>query len=121
MFDVQHQEFVEGRQYQAGDATAVPKEPSTGSINAVDPTTGAVKWKHELVNNPSGLLATAGGLVFAGDSDGYFMALDARSGKTLWHFPTGAGISAPPVSYTFRGKQYIAVMSGQNLVAFRLP
>jgi alcohol dehydrogenase (cytochrome c) len=121
MFDVQHQEFVEGKQYQAGDATAVPKEPSTGSINAVDPTTGAVKWKHELVNNPSGLLATAGGLVFAGDSDGYFMALDARSGKTLWHFPTGAGISAPPVSYTFRGKQYIAVMSGQNLLAFRLP
>jgi alcohol dehydrogenase (cytochrome c) len=121
MFDVQHQEFVEGKQYQAGDATAVPKEPSTGSINAVDPTTGALKWKHELVSNPSGLLATAGGLVFAGDGDGYVMALDARSGKILWHFSAGAGISAPPVSYTFRGKQYIAVISGQNLLAFKLP
>lgn len=121
LFDLVKQEFIEGKQYQAGDAYRVPKDPATGSINAVDPATGTVKWHHELVNTPAGLLTTAGGLVFSGDGDGYFMALDARTGKTLWHFATGTGIHAPPISYTFRGKQYIAVVSGQNLIAFKLP
>ena len=78
----------------AGDAIAVPKEPTSGSVNAVDPSTGTVKWKHPLMSNPSGLLATAGGLIFTGDSDGYMMALDALTGKVLWHFQTGAAIRA---------------------------
>jgi alcohol dehydrogenase (cytochrome c) len=121
MFNVQKQEFVEGQQYQAGDAVGVPKEPSSGSVNAVDPATGALKWKHQLMSNPSGLLATAGGLIFTGDSDGYMMALDARTGTVIWHFQTGAPIRAPAISYTFRGKQYIAVASGPNMLTFKLP
>jgi outer membrane protein assembly factor BamB len=121
LFTVEKMEYEEGKQYQAGDAVAVPKEPTTGSVNAVDPSTGTVKWKHQLMSNPSGLLATAGGLVFTGDSDGYMMALDAATGKVLWHFQTGAAIRAPAISYTFRGKQYVAVVSGQNLLAFKLP
>jgi alcohol dehydrogenase (cytochrome c) len=121
LFNVEKQEYVEGQQYQAGDAVGVPNDPSSGSVNAVDPATGAVKWKHELVSNPSGLLATAGGLIFTGDSQGYMMALDARTGKVLWHFLTGAAIRAPAISYTFRGKQYIAVAAGPNILAFKLP
>jgi alcohol dehydrogenase (cytochrome c) len=121
LFDLQKQEFIEGKQYQAGDASNVPKDPATGSMNAVDAATGKLKWKHELITRPAGAVATAGGLVFAGDSDGYFMAFDARTGKVLWHFATGAVIEAPPISYTFRGKQYIAVVAGQNLIAFKLP
>ncbi len=121
MFNVEKMEYVEGKQYQAGDAVPVPKDPASGSVNAVDPSTGTLKWKHTLVSTPSGLLATAGGLVFTGDSDGYMMALDGVTGKVLWHFQTGAAIRSPAISYTFRGKQYIAMVSGQNLLAFKLP
>jgi alcohol dehydrogenase (cytochrome c) len=49
------------------------------------------------------------------------IALDARSGKPLWHFNTGAGVRAPPISYTFRGKQYIAVAAGPKMLTFKLP
>jgi alcohol dehydrogenase (cytochrome c) len=74
-----------------------------------------------MMSSPAGVLATAGGLVFTGDSEGYVIALDARSGKPLWHFNTGAGVRAPPISYTFRGKQYIAVAAGPNMLTFKLP
>ena len=121
LFTVVKQEFVEGKQYQAGDAIGVPKEPSTGSVIAVDPATGTTKWRHELMSSTSGLLATGGGLVFTGDSEGYMMALDAKTGKVVWHFQTGGPIRAPAISYTFRGKQYIAVAAGQNMLAFKLP
>jgi len=68
-----------------------------------------------------GAMTTAGGLVFIGDYHGYFLALDAKSGKLLWRFQTGAGIYAPPVTYTFEGKQYVAVSSGSVVMAFALP
>jgi glucose dehydrogenase len=61
----------------------------------------------------SGALATAGGLVFYGTMDGWFKAIDARTGKLLWQFQTGSGIIGQPISY--RGpdnRQYIAVPSG---------
>ncbi len=78
-------------------------------------------WRHEMLRRPTGLLATGGGLVFTGDSDGYLIALDARTGKVLWHFQTGAEIKAPPISYSLRGKQYIAIAAGPNLIAFQTP
>ena len=69
----------------------------------------------------SGLLAAAGGLVFAGDREGYFIALDAKTGKVLWKFQTGGSVSAPPVSYMLDGKQYIAVAAGASMMTFALP
>ncbi|MCU4162273.1 PQQ-dependent dehydrogenase, methanol/ethanol family [Acidiphilium sp. AL] len=60
----------------------------------------------------SGLLATAGNLVFTGDEDGNFEAIDAKTGKVLWKFQTGSGINASPITYELDGKQYIAVLSG---------
>jgi len=65
-----------------------------------------------MLSTPSGgMLATAGGLLFTGDRYGYLIAMDARTGKVVWKFQTGAGISAPAVTYTFEGKQYVAVAS----------
>jgi alcohol dehydrogenase (cytochrome c) len=69
----------------------------------------------------AGVLSTAGGLVFSADTEGYVFALDARSGKPLWNFPTGAWVQAPPSSYEFRGRQYIAIASGQAMITFALP
>ena len=59
-------------------------------------------------------MTTAGGLVFHGEVRGLFKALDAKSGKTLWQFNTGSGISAGPMTYELDGKQYVAVVSGRT-------
>jgi alcohol dehydrogenase (cytochrome c) len=62
-----------------------------------------------------GILATAGGVVFAGEANGWFKAYDAANGNVLWKFQAGAGVNAPPSSYTAGGKQYIAVGAGGNV------
>lgn len=58
------------------------------------------------------LLATGGGLVFAGDSTGTLNGFDARTGELLWKFQTGSGIHGSPITYSVNGKQYIAIPSG---------
>ena len=61
-----------------------------------------------------GALATAGGIVFAGEANGDFKAYDSASGKILWSFNAGAGVNAPPSSYVVDGKQYVVVGAGGN-------
>jgi len=96
--------------------------PFTGALRALDPETGKLKWelKH-LSPTWSGVLSTAGGLVFSGDAEGNFMALDAASGKILWHFQCGASVYSSPMSYAVDGKQYVAVAAGSALFTFALP
>jgi alcohol dehydrogenase (cytochrome c) len=114
------QQFVEGQWYQA--STVGNEEPGNGRIDAIDPKTGKLAWFFETISSPSGgMLATGGGLVFAGDAEGYLIALDARSGKVLWRFQTGGTIIAPPISYAVNGRQYIAVTAGQSMITFSLP
>jgi len=92
-----------------------------GGVKAWDPVKGQEVWfnKDELPW-AGGVLTTAGGLVFHGDVKGWFKALDAKTGKTLWKFNAGSGISAAPMTYTLDGKQYVAVVSGrtQSIPAF---
>jgi alcohol dehydrogenase (cytochrome c) len=66
------------------------------------------------------LLSTAGGLIFAGCDQGIFTALDAKNGAPLWHFNVGQAISASPITYSFKGRQYVAVAAGSDVVAFGL-
>jgi glucose dehydrogenase len=61
-----------------------------------------------------GALATAGGLVFHGNTEGWFKALDQKTGAVLWRFMTGSGIAAGPMTYMLDGKQYVAVVSGRT-------
>lgn len=61
-----------------------------------------------------GALATAGGLVFTGEGNGWFDAFDAKNGKKVWRYNLGAGVNAPPMTYEVNGKQYIAVAAGGN-------
>jgi alcohol dehydrogenase (cytochrome c) len=97
-------------------------EPFWGALRAIEPLTGKVKWewKHP-APSWSGVLSTAGGLVFTGDAEGNFIALDATTGKVLWHFQCGAGVYAGPMSFAVDGKQYVAVAAGSALFAFALP
>jgi len=114
--------FVEGAWYQLGDAKDAKGERSKGSFIALDPSTGEVKWRFPMVQHPSGgALTTAGELVFAGDHFGNLIAFHARTGEVLWRFQTGAPVYAPAVTYTFEGKQYIALAAGSALIAFGLP
>ena len=108
------------------------KAPRAGTLSAIDPKDGKIQWQLQ-TNLPvmSGALATAGGLVFAGESNGDFIAVDAKSGKRLWRFATGAGVNAPPVTYRVGGRQYVAVAAGGHalfkfalgdaVIAFALP
>ena len=93
----------------------IPGAEQWGYVAAVNVDTGKIAWK---VKTPQpmmgGALATAGGLVFAGEGNGYFKAYDAKTGKVLWEFQCGAGVNAPPMSYSVDGKQYIAVAAGGN-------
>lgn len=116
-----NQEYVEGQWYQASTFTG-EGHFNKGSILAVDPSTGESKWRWEMVATPTaGLLATGGGLIFSGDRDGYFFALDARTGKPLWHRSLGAMVIAPPVSWSRGGRQFLTVAAGSAIFTFALP
>jgi len=67
------------------------------------------------------VLSTAGGVVFSGDNDGNFFAVDAKSGTKLYNFGTGSPIYAAPTTYMIDGRQYVAMPSGMNLTVFALP
>lgn len=69
----------------------------------------------------AGVLATAGGVLFVATAEGNLIALDSMTGKSLWHFQTGAGIASSAMSYGVDGKQYIAVSAGNVLYSFALP
>jgi alcohol dehydrogenase (cytochrome c) len=100
-----------------------PTGQAHGHLDAYDPVTGKKFWtyrsKYPLL---ASILATAGDLIFTGDPEGYFFALDARTGEKLWSFQTGSGLRGAPVSYSVKGRQYIAVPSGWgSAVAGLLP
>ena len=121
MFYRTEQQFVEGQWYHLSTVDGVKGEQEKHSVVAVDVATGNTKWRNELATSASGgMLATASDLLFYGDSAGYLVVVDGRTGKALWHFQTGAGINAPPITYEFEGKQYVAVASGSSVLAFAL-
>jgi hypothetical protein len=86
-------------------------ESTYGTISAIRPSTGKIAWQRRTGWLWSGALATAGGLVFVGENDGWFRAYDARTGRPLWEFFCGAGVNAPPVSFEMDGEQFIAVVA----------
>src|SRR5438046_8383135 len=84
-----------------------------GALDAWDPVAGASVWsRKESFPAGSGVLATAGDVVFYGTLDGWFKAVDARSGNLIWQFKTASGIVGQPITYRGPdGKQYVAVLS----------
>src|SRR5262249_22982560 len=109
------QEMVPGKTYLGGRVT--PLLPPVGTVSshldAFDPVTGRRVWrivtKHPILGSH---LSTGRDLLFAGDPEGYFSALNARTGEKLWSFQTGSGHSGGPISYAVNGRQYVATPSG---------
>ena len=114
-------EYKTGAQFNGGGQSPIVGEDPIGAIRAMNPNTGELKWEFKLHSEAeAGVLSTAGNLVFAGTNEGDFFALDAPTGRPLWHFQTGATINANPVSYLSGGKQQVVIASGNSIFAFAL-
>ncbi|MDA7826701.1 PQQ-dependent methanol/ethanol family dehydrogenase [Rhodobacteraceae bacterium] len=106
--------YKKGAAYLGSGFTIKPNyEDHIGSLKAIDPDTGDVKW--EFKNNAplwGGVMTTAGGLVFTGTPEGKFIAFDDETGDILWSFQTGSGIVGQPITWEQDGEQYVTVVSG---------
>jgi alcohol dehydrogenase (cytochrome c) len=80
------------------------------------------KWSFQYFSNPNGgALSTSGDVVCAGDSDGNFIALNAKTGRDLWHVQLGAAIYSTAITFELDGTQYVVIPAGSALFAFALP
>jgi PQQ-dependent dehydrogenase (methanol/ethanol family) len=113
-----------GQSFYGGAARRVPGEIEQKVLRAIDVQTGKIAWEVPQAgggHSAGGVLSTAGGVVFFGDDNGALAAVDAKTGMTLWHFHTNEAWRASPMTYMVGGKQYVAVASGSNIIAFGLP
>ena len=107
-----HPQYVPGLPYSGGP---LPKrQPATGTVTALDISTGKVAWRVQLpYPGQGGVLVTKTGLAFTSDLRGRVYALDAKTGKELWHDDTGSQIVAPLSAYAVGGTEYIATVVGE--------
>ncbi|MFN7939232.1 MAG: PQQ-dependent dehydrogenase, methanol/ethanol family [Bryobacteraceae bacterium] len=128
------QQYEQGKWYAGGGVKApvpptrreriVTRDTSDGyaAVRALDPLTGKLAWDYKMQDmSESGLLATATDLLFSGNRDGHFFALDARSGKLLWRRYLGGQVIASPITFEAEGKQYVSIAAGHTLYTFALP
>ena len=135
------QEYVAGRSFLGGRLTEFEKQPEGpqgpgmtrgpindwtdavghGAVLALDALTGELRWKFEMTDViRSGILTTAGDLLFTGARSGYFQALHAGTGELLWKANLGGQIVNGPMTYEVDGRQYVAIISGHALTTFAL-
>ncbi|MEO8373344.1 MAG: PQQ-binding-like beta-propeller repeat protein, partial [Candidatus Solibacter sp.] len=108
-----------------GKPTSYPDQVGQRYLRALNIDTGEIAWE---VPQPgaaraktwTGVLGTAGGLLFYGRPNGGFTAVDQRDGKTLWHFPTNVRMKASPMTFEYAGRQYVVVAAGPNILCFGL-
>jgi alcohol dehydrogenase (cytochrome c) len=118
------QVFQEGKEYYSTGVKRIAGETSQKVLVAFNLDTNSIVWKYAQAgagHSSAGTMVTAGGLLFFGDDAGSFEAVEAQSGKALWHFNTGQNISASPMSYAIAGKQYVAIAAGSDVFSFALP
>ncbi len=92
-------------------------------LEGIDYRDGSVRWKHEIGDGEgsAGMLSTAGNLLFASDNSDNVLALDPKSGKTLWHVNLGGHMQSGPSTYELDGRQYLLTPVGSSLYAWVLP
>jgi alcohol dehydrogenase (cytochrome c) len=116
--------WVRGKSYLGGTQRIASDPQPQRILRAIDIRTGAIAWE---LPQPGpalswgGTLSTATGLVIFGEESGALMAVDAKTGKPLWSFPTNQMWRASPMTYMFDGRQYIAVAAGSNILALAIP
>ena len=123
-FFAKPQRFVKGETYYATGTKVPPNEHSRKILLALSLSDGKVVWRYPQVGRGDswgGTLTTAGGLVFFCDDAGSFEAVDAATGRALWHFNTGQGFHASPMTYAVDGVQYLAVAADSDIFSFSLP
>ena len=114
-YHVEESPYPGGKLWLGGAFKTIPSEEQWGNLVAVNLDTGKLAWQHKTPQPLiGGVLATAGGLVFNGEANGWFKAFDSKTGKELWKYNCGAGVNAPAVSYEVNNKQYVAVAAGGN-------
>ena len=93
-------------------------------VQAIDYKTGTIAWSHKWADSSgvrSGLLSTAGNVLFAGDASSNFVAFDAAKGVPIWHDRLHTSITNGPITYQLDGRQYVVVCAGDALYGFTLP
>jgi alcohol dehydrogenase (cytochrome c) len=106
-------QFVANSHYYGGAVTPDPREQARGWLQAIDATQGTMRWRLKWPTPlVGGVTVTSGGVVFTGDLNNEFLAIDASNGKTLYRFNTGGSIGGGVISYQIKGKQYVATTSG---------
>jgi alcohol dehydrogenase (cytochrome c) len=112
-----------GESFYGGTAKRVVLENGGKVLRALSLESGTIAWDTPVEGGilQSGVMSTAGGLVFYGDGTGEFVAVDAKSGKRLWAFQAGQSWKAGPMSYAIGGKQYVAITGGTTVMVFGLP
>jgi alcohol dehydrogenase (cytochrome c) len=128
-----HTEYVPGKWFSGGTTKAVVpptrreqihrwgKDGGYAAVMAIDPRTGEKAWQFPMTNmSESGLLTTASDLLFSGNREGHFFALDAKSGKLLWRTYLGGQVMSSPVSYQVDGRQYVTIIAGHSVFTFGL-
>ena len=98
-------------------ARIAPGTEKVGSLFAISAETGKTVWKYDNRAGMMSLVATGGGLIFGGDTNGHFRAFDQRTGAVLWDVNLGSPVTGYPITYSVRGKQYVAVSVGNSLVS----
>ncbi len=115
--------FTQGETFYGTGTKHPVGEDSKKVLLALSPSDGKKVWQYPQVgrgNSWGGTLTTAGGLVFFCDDSESFEAVDAETGRPLWHFNTGQSFSASPMTYAVNGVQYVAISAGSDVFSFEL-
>ena len=124
IYKLKAQKFVPGQTYYATGASRSESDRSQKILLAYSLDGHQPTWRYVQSgsgHSSAGVMTTAGGLLFFGDDAQSFEAIDATTGKSLWHFNTGQNISASPMTYAVNSKQFVAVAAGSDIFTFTLP
>lgn len=116
--------FIKGQTYYNTGTKHVPDENSQKILLALSLADGKPAWRYPQVGQAhswAGTMTTASGLLFFGDDAGMLEAVDATTGRPLWHFNTGQLMSASPMTYAVDGAQYVTIAAGSDIFTFSLP
>lgn len=110
--------YEEGSMYIGSIMVPVSNAPQLGTVTAMDVKTNTIAWQVDWDTTAySGILATAGDLIFVGHNDGRLIAYNAQTGDEVWSYKMDAGANAPAITYELDGEQYISIFAAGNALA----